>query len=573
MWILFLFGVLEGIQIPHHYTEGEDVILWFNKFVPFNNPQESYPSSHLPLCICDQNAPPPSIPSIGEAIEGFTFQDSGISIKFTKQISGQPLCSLFLTPSQKSLIIDSIRRDFRLQLYLDDLPMWTSLGEYNEASDTTYIYTHYTFLLSHNGPLLIQCKPGFQRPITLSMDSSEALHFSYSVTWVQTETPFAERFSTYLDPNFLDSSVHWFSVMNSFVMVFLLCALVLVVLYGSVAKDYDRYNALEIEANEFAETKGWKQVAGDAFKAPEGVEFFVAAVSTGWLLGFLSLFGIFTSILHPMYSERGLFSDCVVVEYAVLGGVEGCLLGSVYEQYKGKRWIGTAVLTASGFPCFVAVVVCTLNIVASGYSSSAVIPLVTIGQVSAFLIFVYLPLFSLGVVLGKRYRAKRPLGQRVNSIHSPILREKHLFNHPLLLIICGGILPFSSIYVEVYYAFTSFWNYKFYYVYGFTLMSFVLFALSVACVAIVATYSTLNSEDHRWHWISLLSSGSVGLYLYIYAAYYYLFKTQMSGTLQFVFYFAYTLAGSTYLALVAGAIGYTASYCFVHKIYSNIKSD
>ena len=148
-----------------------------------------------------------------------------------------------------------------------------------------------------------------------------------------------------------------------------------------------------------------------------------------------------------------------------------------------------------------------------------------------------------------------------------------MFNHPLVLILCGGILPFSSIYVEVYYVFTSFWNYKFYYVYGFTLMSFILFALSVACVAIVTTYSTLNSEDHRWHWISLLSSGSVGLYLYIYATYYYLFKTKMSGVFQFVFYFAYMIMGSAYLALVAGAIGYTASYCFVQRIYSNIKSE
>ena len=30
-----------------------------------------------------------------------------------------------------------------------------------------------------------------------------------------------------------------------------------------------------------------------------------------------------------------------------------------------------------------------------------------------------------------------------------------------------GVLPFGSIFIEMYFVFTSFWNYKFYYVYGF----------------------------------------------------------------------------------------------------------
>ena len=546
------------------------MILWFNKLVPFNNPQESYAYSYLSLCAADNKAKS-YVMGIGEAIEGYELQDSGISIKFTKQVSGQSFCSLSLDSDKKALILDSIKRNFWLQMYLDDLPMWTALGEYNEVSDTTYIYTHYTFLVSYNNDRVILVKPSFQRPINI--DTSERLQFSYSVSWMQTEVSFADRFSSYLDPGFFENNIHWFSIINSFVMVVLLCALVLLILYRTVSKDYDRYNSQEIEANEFAETKGWKQVAGDAFKAPEFLPFFAAAVSTGWQLVLLTLFGIFTSILHPMYSERGSLSYYLLMEYALLGVAAGSQLGSMYAQYKGKRWLGTALLTSAAFPCFVSLITCTLNIVAVVYSSSAAIPLLTILEVAALLIFVYLPLFLLGLVLGKRYRAKRPLGQRVNSIQSPILREKYMFNHPLVLILCGGILPFSSIYVEVYYVFTSFWNYKFYYVYGFTLMSFILFALSVACVAIVTTYSTLNSEDHRWHWISLLSSGSVGLYLYIYATYYYLFKTKMSGVFQFVFYFAYMIMGSAYLALVAGAIGYTASYCFVQRIYSNIKSE
>ncbi len=35
-----------------------------------------------------------------------------------------------------------------------------------------------------------------------------------------------------------------------------------------------------------------------------------------------------------------------------------------------------------------------------------------------------------------------------------------------MICIATGVLPFGSIFIEMYFVFTSFWNYKFYYVYG-----------------------------------------------------------------------------------------------------------
>ena len=41
---------------------------------------------------------------------------------------------------------------------------------------------------------------------------------------------------------------------------------------------------------------------------------------------------------------------------------------------------------------------------------------------------------------------------------------------PWVIILVGGILPFGSIFIEMYFIFTSFWAYKIYYVYGFMLL-------------------------------------------------------------------------------------------------------
>ena len=38
------------------------------------------------------------------------------------------------------------------------------------------------------------------------------------------------------------------------------------------------------------------------------------------------------------------------------------------------------------------------------------------------------------------------------------------YTHPVTLALAGGVLPFGSIFIEMYFTFTSFWNYKFYYV-------------------------------------------------------------------------------------------------------------
>lgn len=231
------------------------------------------------------------------------------------------------------------------------------------------------------------------------------------------------------------------------------------------------------------------------------------------------------------------------------------------------------ILSALIYPCFVAFVTLILNFLAIFYSSSQAIPFVSMLEILSLLIFIYFPLFVIGNVGGRNFSRRFPNQQKINNISLPILKEKKWYSEPIFLSLLGGLLPFGSISVEIYFIFTSFWNYKFYYVYGFALAGFLLFVLSLICVSIVATYIILNSEDYKWHWVSFISSGSVGIYLYFYSFYYYFFKTKMTGYFQFSFYFGYTGIVSITTFLIAGAIGYTGSYYFVRRIYKNIKFD
>lgn len=118
----------------------------------------------------------------------------------------------------------------------------------------------------------------------------------------------------------------------------------------------------------------------------------------------------------------------------------------------------------------------------------------------------------------------------------------------------GGILPFGSIFIEMYFMFTSFWHYKYYYVFGFLLMVYIILIVVSVCVTIVSTYFLLNSEDYRWQWVSFLSSASTAGYVYLYAIYYFFVKTKMSGLLQVTFYFGYMAMFCFGLGLLCGKL-------------------
>lgn len=52
------------------------------------------------------------------------------------------------------------------------------------------------------------------------------LDFTYAVKWEPTDIRFARRFERYLDYNFFEHQIHWFSIFNSFMMVIFLTGLV-----------------------------------------------------------------------------------------------------------------------------------------------------------------------------------------------------------------------------------------------------------------------------------------------------------------------------------------------------------
>jgi transmembrane 9 superfamily protein 3 len=62
-------------------------------------------------------------------------------------------------------------------------------------------------------------------------------------------------------------------------------------------------------------------------------------------------------------------------------------------------------------------------------------------------------------VVGRNWNGLPDNPCRVKRIPSPIPAKKW-YMQPWVIAFMGGLLPFGSIFIEMYFIFTSFWNYK-----------------------------------------------------------------------------------------------------------------
>ena len=73
-----------------------------------------------------------------------------------------------------------------------------------------------------------------------------------------------------------------------------------------------------------------------------------------------------------------------------------------------------------------------------------------------------------------------------------------------------GFLPFSAIYIELYYIFASVWGHKIYTIWTILFIVFIILNIVTAFITIALTYFQLAVEDHAWWWRSFLCGGSTG---------------------------------------------------------------
>mmetsp|Transcript_3522 Transcript_3522/g.12287 ORF Transcript_3522/g.12287 Transcript_3522/m.12287 type:complete len:598 (+) Transcript_3522:93-1886(+) len=578
--LLVLAGAVKADERTQRYTDNESVTLWANKIGPYENPQETYSYYTLPFCRLNADKWQSKWAGLGEALEGNSLVKSDYGISFKHDVEKALNCAVKLDKRSLDMFQYAVSNHYWFNLVLDELPMWAMVGEVRESKlgnhsgdDEKYIFTHKHFSIAYNGDRIIEVNLTNDNPALLKLN--QQLEWTYSVKWHPTSKKFSQRFNRYLDQDFFEHQIHWFSIFNSFMMVIFLVGLVGLILMRTLKSDFHKYSKHldeEESLGEGQEDTGWKQVQGDVFRFPPYYPLFCGLIGTGIQLILMVYCTTILSIIGTLYIGRGAVSSTAVVVYALSSFAAGYVSGQFYVQSKGNSWIKTMMFTACGYSGFCVLVTMSLNLVAVSYSSLAAIPFGTMVILLLIWLFVSFPLVLFGTIVGRNLARPYQPPSRIALIPRQIPDKRWYLNFSILIPL-GGLLPFGSIFIEMYFIFTSFWNYKFYYVYGFILLVFSIMLIVTSCVSIVITYFLLNAEDYRWPWTVFWSSASISGYVFLYAIYFFMAKTKMYGLFQTCFYFGQTLMMCVGLGIICGAIGYLGARVFVWRIFRSVKSD
>ncbi|XP_059452472.1 transmembrane 9 superfamily member 12 [Corylus avellana] len=401
----------------------------------------------------------------------------------------------------------------------------------------------------------------------------ERVSFTYEVEFVKSNIRWPSRWDAYLKME--GARVHWFSILNSLMVIFFLAGIVFVIFLRTVRRDLTRYEELDKEAqaqmNE--ELSGWKLVVGDVFREPNCSKLLCVMVGDGvQITGMAIVTIIFAALGFMSPASRGMLLTGMIILYLFLGIAAGYVGVRLWRTIKGtsEGWRSVSWSVACFFSGIVFIILTVLNFILWSSNSTGAIP-ISLYFVLLFLWFcISVPLTLLGGFLGTRAEAiQYPV--RTNQIPREIPARKY---PSWLLVLGAGTLPFGTLFIELFFILSSIWLGRFYYVFGFLLIVLSLLVIVCAEVSVVLTYMHLCVEDWRWWWKAFFASGSVALYVFLYSINYLVFDLQsLSGPVSATLYLGYSLIMAVAIMLSTGTIGFLMSFYFVHYLFSSVKID
>lgn len=460
-------------------------------------------------------------------------------------------------------------------MHMDDLPIREHIGQKVELPGGKFryvLYTHIDFIISFNENQIISVHISRKvNPVDLSKDEEIEVEFTYSVQWQKTDEKYINRLEKYVDSNQHPEEVEiqWFSIINSLVLVILLTCFLAYILIRILKRDVAKYTDPEDK-----DESGWKYIHTDVFRFPQSINLLSSLLGNGAQLFSLSIFVLSLSLLgvfYPDYSYRTMYTAMIIV-YVLTTGINGFVSGMFYKQFGGESWIKNVLLSTFLFVGPLFIVWSILNSIALHYGSTAAFPFKAIAFVLAIYFLISFPLTLIGAITAKNFVGPFSAPCRTKQVPReipPVSWYKSSFSRFLI----AGFLPFSSIYIELFYVFISLWGTIMYTPYVILSLVFAVLIIVTSCITVSMTYLQVSQEDYHWWWSSIFSSGATSLFIFGYGTFFYVYESQMDGFMQMSFFFGYTLITCYGFFLILAFIGFISSMIFLKQIYGAIKID
>ncbi|KAH8151483.1 uncharacterized protein LAJ45_04688 [Morchella importuna] len=615
---------LPGVA-PTDYTEGSKVPLNVNRLTPTLSQSDqqlrsviSYDYYHTAFNFCrPPNGPKKVSESLGSILFGDRILDSPFDIRMAKNETCKPLCEVKKFDPRKAKFVNRrIWQNYNINWLIDGLPAATlnrdevenvefysqgfPLGDIknpNSDNPIAEFNNHYDIFIDYHelasrstkkyrvvgvvvqpssrnsklregaGDFGADCSD--LSPVVLSQDQETEVLFTYTVYWRHSPTAWATRWDKYL--HVFDPRIHWFSLVNSAIIVIFLTGMVGMVLLRALRKDIARYNQLDLN-EDVQDDSGWKLVHGDVFRPPKNPMLLSIFLGSGAQLFFMTGATIVFALLGFLSpSNRGSLGTVMILLYTLFGFIGGYVSARTYKSFGGEAWKRNIILTPVFIPGIVFGTFFLLNFFLIFENSSGAVPLTTMLVLVGIWFILSVPLSFGGSWVGFRAPAFQP-PVRTNQIPRQIPQQS-TYLKPIPSMLLVGILPFGAIFVELYFIMNSIWFHKVYYMFGFLFICYGIMIITCSTVTILLIYFLLCSENYHWQWRSFFTAGASAIYIFLNAILYWISKLSLGGFTSNVLYLGYSALIGFLFFILTGSIGFFSSWFFVRKIYGSIKID
>ncbi|KAF3970390.1 hypothetical protein ACB098_01G098800 [Castanea mollissima] len=613
---------LPGVA-PEDFVKGDSLNVKVNKLTSIKT---QLPYTYYSLPYCKPKKIVDSAENLGEVLRGDRIENSPYEFKMREPQMCNIACRITLDAKSAKEFKEKIADEYRVNMILDNLPLVVPMRRVDQESpivyqlgyhvglkgqiagnkgDKYFIHNHLAFTVKYHRDTLTDsarivgfevkpfsvkhefegkwdeknirlttCDPHTKRMVANSntpqeVEAKQDIIFTYDVEFQESDVKWASRWDAYLLMS--DDQIHWFSIVNSLMIVLFLSGMVAMIMLRTLYRDISKYNDLETQ-EEAQEETGWKLVHGDVFRPPNNPELLCVYVGTGvQFFGMILVTMIFAILGFLSPSNRGGLMTAMLLLWVFMGLFAGYASARLYKMFKGAEWKKIAFRTAIMFPATVSAIFFVLNALIWGQKSSGAVPFGTMFALVFLWFGISVPLVFVGGYVGFRKPAiEDPV--KTNKIPRQI-PEQAWYMNPIFSILIGGILPFGAVFIELFFILTSIWLNQFYYIFGFLFLVFVILLVTCAEITVVLCYFQLCSEDYLWWWRSYLTSGSSALYLFLYATFYFFTKLEITKLVSGILYFGYMLIASFSFFVLTGTIGFYACFWFTRLIYSSVKID
>jgi len=618
---------------PENYYNGEEVLM-YTDLVNSKKTQVPFDFYKLPGCAVPKMTPMRKRrqrKNLGARLQGLELKPAPYILKVGEDYTCKPLCQVNVKAWKVRWLQKLIERQYRIHITFDGLPVLMRSKELNYAvrgfpvgfkappsytglsHDQFFLYNHLKFIITYQeqpsdgtvhitgfdiNPVSIEheiqkdglsptsevgtCNvegsdpPENDLTTYLALDTSESddvlpIIYSYEVEWIESDLSWSDRWDVYLMGS-PDDDIHSFAIINSLMIVLFLTGAIATIMIRTLRKDITGYNEMHT-LEEAQEETGWKLVHGDVFRSPSSHPMiFSILVGTGAQIGcafFLTMMCSMLGFINPM--KKGQTLTAIVLLYVLCGCVAGYISARIFKFCDAKAWKRNTFLTAAGLPGVLISIFTVLNVFLHIVGAATAVHFFTLLAILGLWIAISTPMVFVGSFFG--FRAEKfQIPVKVNQI-SRYIPELPWYASPPASYLIGGILPFGSVCIELFFIMSALWLHQIYYMMGFLVVVLSILGATCAEVSVVMTYLQLCAEDHRWAWKSFFNCASAGFYLFLYSLWFLSSQLDLVGVLPVVVYTTYMGMISFCFALFCGSVGVICSFFFVRSIYGALKVD